>query len=328
MIEGQHIFITGGGGFIGSTLVERLIEQNTITVFDTFDRDALSGKPYANHPSLTIIKGDVLDETALATAIQGADYVVHAAAVAGIDTVARMPVKTMEINMMGTGNVLRAALSLPKLKRFIDFSTSEVFGSAAFRSTENDSSSIGAVGEARWIYAVSKLAGEHLSFSYHRQYGMPTVTLRPFNIYGPGQVGEGALHIFIRKALLNEDLIVFGDGTQIRAWCYIDDMIEGVLHVMEHPRAIGESFNIGNARAAITILGLAQMVCRVLGSQSRIVFREALSSDIELRIPSIDKSRELIDFTANIDLEEGIQRTAAWYHQHLQELPELPTIFK
>ncbi len=143
----------------------------------------------------------------------------------------------------------------------------------------------GAVGEARWTYAVSKLAGEHLTHAYFKQHGLPTVTVRPFNVYGPGQTGEGALSIFVRKALKNEDILIFGDGTQIRAWCYVDDMVEGVLCALEHPNACGESFNIGNARAVTTIYGLAQAVCRVVGSSSRIVFRNQLSADIELRIP-------------------------------------------
>lgn len=313
MIVGKRIFITGGAGFIGSTLIERLIEDNMITVYDDFRRDALSTKPYGSHPNLRIVKGDVLDYPALKAAMEGAQYIVHCAAIAGIDTVIKKPTETMRINMIGTANALEAAKGLPDLHRFVDFSTSEVFGQSAFRAEENQTTHIGAVGEARWTYAVSKLAGEHLAKAYHDEFWMPTVTLRPFNIYGPGQVGEGAMKVFVEQALRNEDIYIHGDGNQIRAWCYIDDMVEGLLLAMNHPKAVSESFNIGNARAVVTIFGLAQTVVRVLNSKSKILFTQKDYADVELRVPSVDKARKLLGFEAKVDLEEGILKTAEYF---------------
>lgn len=327
-VKGKNIFITGGAGFIGSTLIGRLIEDNKITVYDNYNRDSLSGKSYSGHPNLNVVKGDILDVKALSEAMGDANIIVHCAAIAGIDTVIKKPVDTLKINMLGTSNIFEAAKKLKNLERLVNFSTSEVFGQAAFNSEETDASSIGAVGEARWTYAVSKLATEHMAFAYHRQYDIPATTLRPFNIYGPGQVGEGALHIFIRKALQNDDLFIFGEGHQIRAWCYVDDMIDGLMMAIQHKDAIGESFNIGNAKAVTTILGLAQTVCRVLESKSKIVFKPPLSSDIELRIPSIKKAKEVIGFSARVDLEEGIAKTAQWYKKRLDNLPELSSMFK
>jgi UDP-glucose 4-epimerase len=137
--------------------------------------------------------------------------------------------------------------------------------------------------------------------------------VRPFNIYGPGQVGEGALRTFIQKAVRNEPLEIHGDGTQIRAWCYVDDMVDGVLLTMTHPKAVGESFNIGNQKAITTIYGLANTVVRVLNSRSPVVFTHKDYVDVELRIPSIKKSLDLLGFEAKIDLEEGIRRTAEFY---------------
>lgn len=326
--EGRTFFITGGAGFIGATLIGRLIERNRIIAFDNLSRNALQNTPYALHPNLRLVEGDVLDAEALRHAMQGADYVIHAAAIAGIESTVRNPVNTMRVNMLGTANALEAARLTGGVQRFLDFSTSEVFGSYAFKVDEAQQTVTGAVGEARWTYAVSKLAGEHLVHAYHRQHGLPTVTVRPFNVYGPGQVGEGAIQIFIRKALDDEDIFIFGDGSQIRAWCYVDDMVDGLFSALFHPRAVGESFNIGNARAVTTILGLAETVCRVLGSKSRIVFRDALSADIELRIPSVSKARELIGFQARVDLHEGIERTAAWYRENRRMLPELSSIFR
>jgi UDP-glucose 4-epimerase len=263
-----------------------------------------------------LVQGDVLDPVALHKAMDRANLVVHCAAVAGIDTVIKRPTETMRINMLGTANVLEAARQISGIERVINFSTSEVFGRSAFRADEANLTEIGAVGEARWTYAVSKLAAEHLAKAYHQEFGLPVVTLRPFNVYGPGQVGEGALRTFILRALANQDIEIHGDGNQIRAWCYIDDFVEGLLSSMTHPRAIGESFNIGNSRAVVTIFGLAQTAVRVLNSHSQIRFTNKNYADVELRVPSVKKAKELIDFEAKVDLEEGIRRTAEFYRNH------------
>ncbi|MNJ84122.1 dTDP-glucose 4,6-dehydratase 2 [compost metagenome] len=313
MIKNKRIFITGGAGFIANTLISNLIENNMIVVFDNFHRDTISNSPFAKHPNLTIIKGDVLDKDLLTESMKGAEIVVHAAGIAGIDTVIKDPVRTMTVNMIGTANALEAARINQVGDRFIDFSTSEIFGSMAFKSTESDETVSGSAGEARWTYAVSKLAGEHLTHAYHSQYHLPTVTVRPFNVYGPGQTGEGAMQIFIKKALKGEDIFINGDGSQIRAWCYVDDFVDCLMRCLENPKAIGESFNLGNARAVITTLGLAQTVCRVLNSKSQIKFRDQLSADIELRIPSVKKTEEVLGFKAQVDLEEGIIRTAEYF---------------
>ncbi len=309
-VEGKRIFITGGAGFIGSRLISRLVENNEIVVYDTFDRDALTGLGLADHPNLKVVKGDVLDVASLGDAIVGANIVVHCAGVAGIDTVIKKPTRTMAVNMIGSANVLEAASKLPDCTRVVCFSTSEVFGQHAIGATETDKTVIGAVGEARWTYAVSKLAEEHLAIAYFKERGLPTVVVRPFNVYGPRQVGEGALKIFIQRALAGEPLQIHGDGTQIRAWCYVDDMVDGVLLAISHPNAVGESFNIGNQRSIETIFGLANTVVRVLDSSAPIEFIKKDYADVELRIPSVAKARDLLGFDAKISLEEGIRRTA------------------
>lgn len=327
MIENENIFITGGAGFISSMLISKLAANNTITVYDNFSRNTLKNTLFNAHPNVKQIKGDVLDYEHLQDSIKGSSLVVHTAAIAGIESTLRNPVMTMRVNMLGTANLLEAAHHAGNIKRVVDFSTSEVFGSQAFKVGESHKTVTGAVGEARWTYAVSKLAGEHLAHAYYKQYQLPTVTLRPFNVYGPGQTGEGALSIFIRKALRNEDIVIFGDGSQIRAWCYVDDMVEGVLSSIEKQQAVGESFNIGNSRAVITIYGLAQLVCRVLNSSSKIVFRESLSADIELRVPQVDKAKSLLKFEAKVDLDEGIKETATWIQNNESILPAISSIF-
>ncbi len=315
MLEGKKIFITGGAGFIGSTLIGRLVEANEIVAFDNLRRNSLADRDFRDHKNLTLVQGDVLDYDAVARAMAGADVVVHAAAIAGIDTVIQKPVTTMRVNMVGSANVLEAAAQLDACERVVCFSTSEVFGTHGFQSTELDKTSVGAVGEARWTYAVSKLAEEHLAHAYFAEQGLPTTAVRPFNVYGPGQVGEGAMRIFIQKALAGEPLTIHGDGSQIRAWCYVDDMVEGTMRALTRPEAVGESFNIGNARAVVTIYGLASTIIRVLNSDSEIVFQPKGYADVELRVPSVDKARELLGFEARVDLDEGIRRTAEYYDQ-------------
>lgn len=313
MIENKKIFITGGAGFIGSTLIGRLIEKNEIVAFDNLTRNALATQPFRNHPNLTLVQGDILDLEGLRTAMRGATMVVHCAAIAGIDTVIRSPVTTMRVNMVGSANVLEVAAELKNCERVVCFSTSEIFGQRAFRSSEIDGSVVGRVGEARWTYAVSKLAEEHLAIAYHQEKGLPTSVVRPFNVYGGAQVGEGAIRIFIERALRNQTIEIHGDGTQIRAWCYVDDMVEGVILALSHPNAIGESFNIGNQRAVTTIYGLASTVVRVLNSSSEIKFVRRDYVDVELRVPEVKKAKELLGFEARVDLDDGI-RLSAQFH--------------
>ncbi len=318
-IEGKKIFITGGAGFIGSELIGQLIEKNQVTVYDTFRRDSIRHKPYARHKNLSLVHGDVCDKDALSESMRGSNIVIHAAAVAGIDTVIVSPVTTMRVNIVGSSNVLECAKELKKCERVILFSTSEVFGTQAYRSAEDSYTHAGPVGEARWTYAVSKLAGEHMNYAYFKEFGLPTVTVRPFNIYGPGQIGEGAIRTFVLRAIQNLPIEIHGDGTQIRAWCYITDMVDALMLMMQDQRAVGESFNIGNQRAVITIYGLANLIVRLTKSRSTISFVRKDYADIEIRVPSVSKSRDLLGFEAKVDMDEGIMQTAQYCRKLLRK---------
>jgi UDP-glucose 4-epimerase len=313
-LHGKRILITGGAGFIGTTLARQLVDRNEIVAMDNLHRDALTDSDLLEHPNLTFRQGDVLDAELLTDLAQGVTHLVHCAGIAGVDTVLESPVKTMRVNVIGTYNVLEAGLAASDtLERLVDFSTSEVFGSQAFRVAETSAAITGSVGEARWTYAVSKLAGEHMAHAYHAELGVPTTSVRPFNVYGPGQIGGGAIRAFIEAALAGEDLTIHGDGSQIRAWCYVDDMVAGTLLALEHPNAVGESFNIGNARSAVTIFDLAQRIRRLSGCSGEIVFQPLHYTDVELRIPNVDKARDLLGFEAGVELDDGLARTIAWY---------------
>ena len=200
-LSGKRIVVTGGAGFIGTTLARSLIEENEIVAVDNLHRDSLSGTALADHPNFDFVHGDVLDGELLRDVVQGATHLVHAAAIAGVDTVIESPVRTMRVNLIGTYNALEAALAAKDtLERAIEFSTSEVFGTYAYKVDEEHVTTQGSVGEARWTYAVSKLAGEHMARAYYDELGLPTVALRPFNVYGPGQIGGGAIRAFMGLA--------------------------------------------------------------------------------------------------------------------------------
>jgi UDP-glucose 4-epimerase len=316
MLEGKRVFITGGAGFIGTTLARELVGRNRVVAYDNLHRDALSSTELAEHPNFELVQGDILDADALRDAASGATHFVHCAAIAGVDTVLESPVRTMRVNVIGTYNALEAALQTDAtLERFVDFSTSEVFGTHAFRVEEGQVSTIGSVGEARWTYAVSKLAGEHMAHAYHDELGLPTVTVHPFNVYGPGQIGGGAIRAFIEAALAGDDLRIHGDGSQIRAWTYVTDMVGGVLACLEHDAAPGQTFNIGNPRSAVTIYDLAQRIKRLSGAAGEIVFQPLHYADVELRIPNVEKARTVLGWEPLVELDEGLEKTIAWYRE-------------
>ncbi|HEX2433253.1 MAG TPA: NAD-dependent epimerase/dehydratase family protein [Gaiellaceae bacterium] len=315
-LHGKRIVLTGGAGFIGTTLTRRVIDDNEVILLDNLHRDALAGTELAGHPNLTFVQGDVLDPAVVEETLRKATHIVHLAAIAGVDTVLESPVRTMRVNLIGTYNVLEGAhATIDSVERLVDFSTSEVFGRHAYKVEEIHETAQGSVGEARWTYAVSKLAGEHLAHSYYDEFGLPTCSLRPFNVYGPGQIGGGAIRAFIETALAGEDLIIHGDGSQIRAWCYVDDLVDALLLVLQRPEAVGEVFNIGNPRSVVTVFDLASRIRRLMNAEIDIKFRPLHYTDVEMRIPNVDKARALLHWEPRVDLDEGLQRTIAWYRE-------------
>lgn len=319
MIAGKRILITGGAGFIGTNLAERLWRDNEVTVFDNLARDALQHTDMVRAGRVRLIEGDVCDRAAVEEAVRDQDVVVHMASIAGVDTVQKNPILTMTVAMQGTMNVLESCARNDRLERFVDFSTSEVFGRYAYKVSEGHTSQLGAVGEARWTYAVAKLATEHLSLNYHKQMGLPALSIRPFNIYGPRQVGGGAIHHFCARAVRGETLRVHNDGSQIRSWCFVDDIVDGILLTLTKDEAVGHAFNIGNPRSTLTIYNLAHEVVRLAGSASTVECVPWEEADVELRIPDIDKAREVLGYEPKVELTEGIERTLAWYASRVKD---------
>lgn len=314
VIANKRIFLTGGLGFIGSNIIERLYETNKIFVYDSGLRNALTLTDYGKSDRIEIIHGDILDYDELKAAIDrtNPDIVIHLAAIAGVSSYYKKPKETMEVNIIGTYHLLEA-IKDKKIDRYVDFSTSEIYGSHIWRAKEDGTTMQGDFKDQRWTYSISKLAAEKLSHTYHIQYGLPVVSIRPFNIYGPGQVGEGAIQIFCRNALNNEDVVITGDGIQIRAWCYICDMVDAVMLCLEDEKAIGNAFNIGNPLGTLTMYELAKKIILMADSQSRIVFKPHFGVDVDLRVPDITRARSVLGFEPKVDMEEGLALALQWY---------------
>ncbi len=316
--RGQRILVTGGAGFIGSHLVERLVEHNTLVVYDNLTRDAIRFSAARSHPNLTLIEGDVLDAARLREAMAGADVCIHSAAIAGIYTVGQSVSRTLNVNLLGTVNALEAAAA-NRVGRVIEFSTSEVYGPFVYRGKETDQVSVGPTGERRWTYALSKLAGEFYAYAYAQDRDLRVVTMRPFNVYGPRQVGEGAIQQMVHRALRDEDIVVYNDGTQVRSWCYVTDFVDAVMLALGTDIPGHATFNVGNPQATITVYGLAEAIIRHTGSRSRIVHKPHPGPEVEMRVPDVGSAAARLGFAPRVGLEEGLARTIEWYRGHLAE---------
>ena len=320
MISGKRILMTGGRGFIGSHLVARLHRDNELIVVDNKRRDALRFFPELKEGThFTCHERDITQQGALDDLLEGVHHVIHLAAVAGVSNYVKHPATTLENNLLGTYQVLTAIKGRP-IERFLNFSTSEVYGPEAVDVHEKQPTVQGPIGEARWSYAVSKTAAEHLCFAYHQEYQLPTVSIRPFNIYGPGQVGEGAVHDISMRALQGKTVYVTGDGQQVRTWCYIDDCIDACELLLTRPEALGKVYNIGNARPVVKMLDLAALIVKLAGADSRIEFVDHIEADVFLRSPNVDRARDELGFSASVPLEDGVGQAIEWYRAHLDDL--------
>jgi len=324
-IRNKTILITGGAGFIGSNLAERLAKDNELILFDRFfQNQPLTFTSLYNDPKVRKVEGDILDAKALGDLALEADIVVHAAAMVGVGRVCTYPRETLETNFVGTLQILKALEKSSHLERFIYFSTSEVFGVNSFNVNEETPTAIGPAAEARWSYAIAKLAGEHLVKAYHCQAGFPVVTVRPFNVFGPRRLGAHAILSFVLNALQGNRINVHGDGSQIRSWCYIDDFCDALMEMLARPAAVGEDFNVGNPQNTITIYELARMVLEVTGRTVPIVRIESPFPDIALRTPSLAKAQQILDYKPLFDMRQGLQLTADWYRDNLDFFVKKP----
>jgi UDP-glucose 4-epimerase len=313
----RRVLITGGAGFIGTHLAERLCDDAEVVLLDSFRRDALASVPgLREHPNVSVIRGDVLEPSCLSGAMEGADTVLHLAAIAGVSSYYREPLRTLRVNVLGAVNTLDQAVRAG-VKRFVYVSTSEVFGPDALWVSEESGFHIGSSSDKRWVYATSKIAGEHMSLRYGEEHGLPCWVVRPFNVYGPRQVGEGAISNFCAAAVRGEALRVYGDGTAIRAWCYISDLVDAVMAMLVRPETAGQGFNVGNPREVETTLGLARGVARLVPG-TEIEFEPTDRVEVRARIPDITKAKKVLGYEPRVDLDEGLTKTLAWFRERTE----------
>ncbi|MEY4385943.1 MAG: hypothetical protein RLY20_1226 [Verrucomicrobiota bacterium] len=314
----QHVVVTGGAGFIGSHLVERLLADGArVTVLDdlsTGSEENLS-KVSAN-ARLTFVKARISGCGQLPELIATADQVIHLAAAVGVELVVRSPVRVIETNVHETEVLLKAAK--PRRTPVLLASTSEVYGKSTKEIfSEEDDLLIGSPTHARWSYACSKLMDEFLALAYAKEHGVPVTIARFFNTVGPRQTGRYGMVLprFIAAAKRHEPLRVYGDGRQSRCFCFVADAVEALVRLMRCDPARGEIFNVGGTEE-ISIAELAQQVIQILGSKSSVElvpYNEAYApgfEDMRRRKPSVAKLEKLTGFKPATSLRDIIQRTA------------------
>jgi len=313
----KKILITGGAGFIGTHLAERLCKEYKVVLLDNLRRNSLSTIPdLLNNSNIEFVHGDILEKTNLTDVIKGCNIVIHLAAVAGVSSYYKEPYNTLHVNICGTLNVLECCKNAGVEKVF-DVSTSEVYGMDAYDVNEGSKHEIGPINDLRWTYAVSKLASEHLTLRYGEKFGFKAFTLRPFNIYGPRQTGEGAISNFMKAVVKGEPIIIYGNGTAIRAWCYISDCIDAFEAVIKNENLKSGTFNIGNPRETYSTVGLARLICQMINDKVPIMFKEVSRTEICVRVPNIDSARHLIDFEPKVTLPMGLKYTYRWFKEYM-----------
>ncbi|OGC76076.1 MAG: nucleoside-diphosphate sugar epimerase [candidate division Zixibacteria bacterium RBG_16_50_21] len=315
--------ITGGAGFIGSHLAERLLARgDEVYVIDNLSTGKLENIAHLRrNPNFHFTLGSISEEHLLYPLVEKCDIVYHLAAAVGVRLIIEKPVETIETNILGTEMVLKVANQYKK--KVIIASTSEVYGKTSkvpFR--ENDDSVYGPTTKSRWSYACSKAIDEFLALAYFHEKKLPIVILRLFNTIGPRQTGKYGMVVptFVQQALLNHPITVFGDGSQKRSFTYVDDVVTLTILLAEDRRAEGEVFNIGNG-SEITIKELAHQVKQMTKSESEVVLvpydqaYERGFEDMQRRVPDISKVDKYTGFHPRTTLPESLQKIIEYHRQ-------------
>lgn len=310
----KKILLTGGTGFIGSWLTERWYQNNQITIFDNRRRNAFKFLSKDIQKSVELVQGDIQNINQVRSVVKGKDIIIHLAAIAGASFYEKDPLLTLNVNLFGTVNLLKVLLkSYPG--QIIIASSSEVYGPQAVDVSEEDLTCIGPIFEGRWSYAVSKVAADHIAFAYFKKYGMPVAIIRPFNVYGPRQIGEGAISNMLTDGIKDGIIKVTGTGQQKRAWCFISDAVDAIDDICER-KIVGECFNIGNPKAYVSILELAKKIIKQIG-ECRIEFIEGKTSEVLNRRPNIREAQQKLGFKPKVDLSLGLKETYLWWKDNI-----------
>jgi UDP-glucose 4-epimerase len=319
----MKVLITGGAGFIGSHLAERLLELNhEVFIIDNLWTGTLTNiNNIQDDDRLHLVVDTILNESVMNELVFKVDHIYHLAAAVGVKKIMDHPVETLDINVKGTEAVLRLANRFKK--KVLIASTSEVYGRHLNgKVSEDDSRIMGSVKKRRWAYACSKTLDEFLALAYHDEKKLPVVISRLFNTVGPRQTGQYGMVLpnFVQSALLGKSITVYGDGMQSRSFTHVRDAVEAIIGLMSEPRAEGDVFNLGNDHE-ISINELAQRVKEMTGSDSNIEhvpYEKAYGpgfEDMERRCPNIEKINSLIGFRPAFDLKAMIQSVIDYFKE-------------
>jgi nucleoside-diphosphate-sugar epimerase len=311
----MRALITGGAGFIGSHLTERLLDEgHHVTVVDNLATGSVDNiRHLLEDPEFELVTESVLNEGLMEYLIRRSDVVYHLAAAVGVRWIIDNPLLSIRTNIRATEVVLEQASRFEK--PVLIASTSEVYGKNDRGAlSEEDDSIIGPTYITRWLYANSKATDEFLALAYHRERALPVVIVRFFNTIGPRQTGQYGMVVprFVQQALREESVTIFGDGQQTRCFTDVRDAVTAMLRLMETPSAVGQTFNIGNARE-ISIERLAHLVIERTGSKSPLRFvpyeqiYERGFEDMRRRVPNVTKLRTTIGFAPEIPLERALE---------------------
>jgi UDP-glucose 4-epimerase len=310
----KRILITGGAGFIGSHLAERLLKDgNAVTVLDDISTGRMQNvRHLLENPSFQFVRDSVENESTVNTLVASCDSVFHLASAVGVQLIVDEPVRTIRTTIHGTEVVLEAA---NRFRRpVLITSSSEVYGKGArVPFDEDDDVVMGATKSSRWCYAYGKGIDEFLGLAYHRQFGLPVVIVRLFNTVGPRQVGMYGMVLprFVTAALRGQTIQVYGDGNQSRCFCHVTDVVDAVVRLMNSPKSMGQVFNIGSDEE-VSMNELAQRVIRLSGSSSKIEhisYEQAYGQsfdDMARRVPKLDRVRSVIPFQPKVNLDQII----------------------
>lgn len=318
-----HALITGGAGFIGSHLSDLLLKQgHTVTVIDDLSTGRLENiQLHAGHPNYRYAIEDIRNIHVIDRLVSECDLIYHLAAAVGVQKIVSEPINTIEVNIGGTETILKTARRYRK--KVMIASTSEVYGKGVnFPFREEDDSLVGPTTRSRWAYATSKAVDEFLALAYHKEVGLPVVIFRLFNTVGPRQQGQYGMVLprFIRWALDNEPIQVYGDGAQSRCFGNVSDVVDAIARLTEVPDAVGQVFNIGSDEE-ITIFELAERVRDRCGSQSEIKlipYEDAYEpgfEDFRRRVPSVEKIHSVTGWLPSTPLNTTIDQIIAYYKE-------------
>ena len=308
--------ITGGAGFIGSLLVEKLINRgDRVLVFDNLSTGSASNLAKIKN-QITFEHGNILDKATIDKLVAESDFVIHLAAALGVLNIVSKPLESLKTNLQGSEVVLEACDKYRK--PVLIASTSEIYGkNDKVPLNEEDDRIIGHPLKSRWSYSEAKAVDESLAYFYYLENKLPIRIVRFFNTVGPRQVGHYGMVVprFVSAALKNEPLSVYGTGDQIRCFCHVDDAVRALLLVMDSGKAVGEVFNVGNNQQ-ITIMELAKKVIELIGSKSsieKIAYETAYPEgfeDMQRRVPDISKIKQVLGWTPEINLDQIIKDIA------------------